>query len=340
MKRTIRIATRGSALALAQSRAVAAALSGAHDDLEVVLEVISTKGDRVLDVALNKVGDKGLFTAELEDALREGRADIAVHSMKDLPTELPPGLVLGAVCAREDPRDVLITRHELAYDLGLENDGTEGNAAAMLELMPEGMSIGTSSLRRRALVQGWRTDFDVRDLRGNVDTRLKRMGEGKYDGIILALAGIKRLGFWDAKQSDLRVPGLEGQLVAFPLLPDVFVPAACQGAVAIECREDDVATLDLIAPLRDQTTEVACGLERAFLNRIGGGCQVPSGVYASPIEGRMRINAVIASVDGTRTLTAESVAPPASANASVIRLADSLLERGGKEIVEECRRMA
>lgn len=332
------IATRGSALALAQSRAVAAALEAAHPGLTVELKVISTKGDRVLDVSLHRVGDKGLFTAELEAALLDGSAEIAVHSLKDLPTELPDGLCIGAICAREDPRDVLVIPLGLADDLGLTDPDAAG--ASALELIPEGAVIGTSSLRRRALLLAHRPDAVIRDLRGNVDTRLAKLASGNYAAIVLAAAGLRRLGVLSDGAPDFSLPGSPVRLAASPLPVDSFVPAACQGAVAIESRLSDPECQKLLEPIHCAATAAACGVERKLLGLLGGGCQVPAGVHAVTAEGRTTIHAVVSSTDGARVLAASSTVAPALAETMAGRLADSLLERGAREIIEECRKQA
>jgi len=329
------IATRGSALALAQSRAVAAAIEAAHPGVKVELNIISTKGDRVLDVSLHKVGDKGLFTAELEEALLAGTADIAVHSMKDLPTELPTGLGIGAVCRREDPRDAVILRTDLAKELGLLDERSDGSAA--MELLAEGAVIGTSSLRRKAAVLAWRPDADVRDLRGNVDTRLGKLANGDFDAILLAAAGMRRLGFLSDASPVLDMPKYSGELAAFLLDTEDCVPAACQGAVAIESRVGDAAVAALLAPLHCERTAGACTAERAFLATLGGGCQVPAGAHASIEDGRVSLSCVLSSPDGAQVLSASTTVALAVADTMARRVAQSLLDRGGREIIEQCR---
>jgi hydroxymethylbilane synthase len=252
--RRLILATRGSRLALAQSNMVADMLRAAHPDLEVELRVIQTKGDLVLDRALSKIGDKGLFVKEIEGALIEREADLAVHSCKDLESTTPDGLVLAAFPRRADPRDVLISRHGFKLDQ-----------------LPAGSTVGTSSLRRGCQIRSLRLDLRVIDLRGNVDTRLRKAQSDEYDAIVLAAAGLERLE------------------VAAPITeffdPQTFVPMVAQGALAIECRADDHDLRDLLQPLNDPATAIAVQAERAFLRRLQGGCQVPIAAYAT-VENR------------------------------------------------------
>jgi hydroxymethylbilane synthase len=359
LSRPIIIATRGSPLALAQSRQVAALLEAAHPGLVTELRIISTKGDQKLEVALSKIGDKGLFTAELEDSLRAGESDIAVHSLKDMPTEMPEGFVVGAVLEREDPRDLLILRSDVArntleerrertrlsgmFERVMEHDlnetADESAVADALDCVPDGGLLGTSSLRRRAMVLSVRPDLEVRDLRGNVDTRLLKLANSDVDATVLAAAGLRRLGYWNPESGLLDVPKFRDELKAFPLPVGAFVPAAAQGAVAIECREGDARVLELISAINHKPTEVAVTMERRFLGAIGGGCQVPAGVHVRPSEtaGKLDLIALIADPDGELMLPVEGEGLDPANPEPVDRMAATLLRSGGAEIVARCR---
>ena len=245
----VRIATRKSPLALWQAEYVKSALESAHPGIEVEIIGMSTKGDKILDTPLAKVGGKGLFVKELEVALQEQRADIAVHSMKDVPMELPPGLSIEAICPREDFRDAFVS-----------------NQFASLSTLPQGAKVGTSSLRRQCQLRAMRPDLQILDLRGNVNSRLRKLDEGQYDGIILAAAGLKRLKF-DERITDL-------------IAPEVSLPAVGQGAVGIECRSDDERTIKLLAPLNDPDSHVQVSAERSMNFQLQGGCQVPIAGFA------------------------------------------------------------
>ncbi len=304
---TLRIATRKSQLALWQANWVKGELERLHPGLRVELVKVVTKGDKILDVPLAKVGGKGLFVKEIEDALLEGRADIAVHSMKDVPTELPPGLHLPVICEREDPRDAWFCR-----------------SGASFRDLPAGSRVGTSSLRRQAQLRAVRPDLSFENLRGNVDTRLRKLDEGRYDAIVLAAAGVKRLGFAD------RITELLG--------PDVTLPAIGQGAVGIECRVDDPETNALIAPLRHEPTWITVTAERAFLARLEGGCQVPIAAFGELEDGTLRLRGLVGSLDGATLLRAERTGPAAEAAAMGRALAEELLDRGAREILEEVYR--
>jgi hydroxymethylbilane synthase len=330
------IATRGSALALWQARHVAAALERAHPGLKAELNIISTRGDRVLDVAISKIGDKGIFTAELEAALRDGSADIAVHSMKDLPTELPEGLCVGAVLEREDARDVLLMRRSS------DDRGTDSLAA-----LGDGAVLGTSSLRRKAMALSWRPDLDVRELRGNVDTRVGKLAKGQYDGVVLALAGLIRLGFWDAAAGEPARGGTyDGELMGTVLDAADWLPAACQGAVAVETRVADARVENLLGPLNHAATRAACLAERAFLAAVGGGCQVPVGAHATLLAGgkSLELHACILSADGGTELRGETRVPVGADGMPDLRpaeeLARTLLDRGGRDVLAACRQGA
>lgn len=301
---TLRLGTRGSPLALAQSREVIAALEGSHPGLRVELTVIRTSGDRIQDVPLATVGGKGLFVKEIEEALLAGRIETAAHSMKDLPAILPHGLTLGAITAREDPGDVLVARE-----------------ARTLEALPRGARVGTSSLRRRAQLLHRRPDLCVVPLRGNVDTRLRRLGEGALDAIVVAAAGLKRLGVRPANA------------VALPL--DVSLPAPGQGALGLEIRADDRSTAALVAALDDATSRLAVTAERAFLRRLAGDCNVPVAALGTVRGDSLTLTGLVASPDG-KTLIRDTVAGPAREGEALgAALAERLLARGADRILRE-----
>lgn len=305
----IRIGTRGSRLALWQADHVAARLAKAHPGLEPKRVVIRTTGDRVLDTALSRIGDKGLFTRELESALHEERIDVAVHSLKDLPTDMPGGLGIAAVLEREDPRDALVAR-----------DGLE------LAALPAGSRVGTSSLRRRAQLLALRPDLEIADLRGNVPTRIEKVQRGDVTAAVLARAGLVRLG-------------LEGH-VSQVLEPEQVLSAVGQGAVAVQSRAEDADTRRLLAPLDHGLTRLAVTAERSLLARLEGGCQVPVGALATIDGQRTRLRAIVASVDGRDVVRGEESAETpdlASAEALGVRLAERLLEDGADEILTRTR---
>lgn len=296
------IATRGSQLALAQARWVAARLAELAPGLAVELNIIKTTGDKILDVPLAQVGGKGLFVKEIEDALLEGRAGLAVHSMKDVPSELPPGLMLAAVSQREDARDVLVTRRGLG-----------------LETVPQGGRVGTSSLRRQAQLLALRPDLIMVPLRGNVETRLKKLDSENLDAVVLAAAGINRLGLKDVK--------------FFALEPAVMLPAVGQGALGLECRQDDAPLRDLVQALDHPPTAQAVAAERGFLARLEGGCQVPIAGHAVLEKGIVRFKGLVASLDGRRVVRGEGLAPPEQAADMGRSVAEEVLARGGREIL-------
>jgi hydroxymethylbilane synthase len=260
-----RIGSRGSQLALWQANHISEQLQ--QQGHTISIEVIKTTGDKIADVTLAKVGTKGMFTKEIEEALAEGRVDLAVHSLKDLPTELPAGFVLAAVPKREDARDAFVS---VKY--------------SRIEELPEGARVGTSSLRRQAQLQALGRSLELVPLRGNVDTRLRKLQAGEFDAIILAAAGLTRLGLSDAIREYIS--------------PDRMCPAAGQGALAIETRADDVETLETVKFLDDRATRAAVQCERACLNTLGGGCQVPIGAYAVPVPEGLLLHAVVVSPDG------------------------------------------
>ncbi len=300
MRTSLRIGTRGSQLALTQSRWVQACLRQRHPHLTVELVTITTSGDRFVEQPLSAIGGKGLFVKEIEEALLAGSIDCAVHSMKDVPGELASGLVIAAVPAREDARDVLITR-----------DGAE------LANLPRGARLGTSSLRRMALVRAARPDLEVTNLRGNVDTRLRKLNSGEFDAIVLASAGLRRLG--------IQPRGM----VSFD--PLQFTPAIGQGALAIESRDDDSA--EVVAVLDDARTRVAVSAERAFLCRAGGSCRTPLAAHATVDGDTLEMRALIASPDGRRVVRGERRGESAAATDIGAVLAEELLQKGGAEIL-------
>lgn len=302
MTQLVRIATRKSALALWQAEYVKAQLQAFHPGLAVELVPMSTQGDKILDTPLAKIGGKGLFVKELETAMLEGRADIAVHSMKDVPVEFPEGLMLSTICQREDPRDAFVSHHY-----------------ADLEALPQGAVVGTSSLRRQCQLKALRPDLTIRDLRGNVNTRLSKLDAGEFDAIILAAAGLIRLGF-------------EERIRAF-LPVEQSLPANGQGAVGIECRTDDSAIRALLAPLEHTPTRQAVLAERAMNRALQGGCQVPIGAFAVHEADQLWLRGLVGQLDGQQVLTAEVRGPAEDAEALGAALANQLLALGAGEIL-------
>ena len=302
MPRPLRIATRKSPLALWQAEHVAEALRAAHPGLAVELVGMSTQGDKILDTPLAKIGGKGLFVKELEQGLLEERADIAVHSMKDVPVELPDGLHIATVMAREDPRDALVSER----------------VGAIAEL-PEGARVGTSSLRRQCQLAARRADLAIVPLRGNVNTRLRKLDEGEFDAILLAAAGLKRLGF--------------GSRIRALLPIEESLPAIGQGEIGIECRSDDAATNALLAPLHDADTASCVTAERAMNRRLHGGCQVPIAGHATLHNGYLTLRGLVGEPDGSRVLRDEVRGAVAGAAALGEALAGRLLFRGADAIL-------
>lgn len=300
----IRIATRKSALALWQAEHVKAGLEAHHPGIRVELVTMSTRGDRILDSPLAKVGGKGLFVKELEQAMLEGRADIAVHSMKDVPVELPEGLELAVVLEREDPRDAFVS-----------------NRFDTFEELPQGAVVGTSSLRRQCQIRALRPDLEIRDLRGNVNTRLDKLDAGEFDAIILACAGLRRLGFESR--------------IAETLGPEVILPAIGQGAIGIECRSDDAAVRALIEPLGDARTATRVRAERALNARLEGGCQVPIGGYAEFDHGVVVLRGLVGRPDGSEIVQGVISGRPEDAEELGEVLAADLLGRGAADILAE-----
>jgi hydroxymethylbilane synthase len=296
----LRIGSRGSQLALWQAHHISDLLRTRGNTVEI--EIIKTTGDKITDVALAKVGTKGMFTKEIEEALLDNRIDLAVHSLKDLPTELTDDFEIAAITTREDPHDVFCS---------VKFSG--------IEALPRRANVGTSSLRRQAQLKALRPDLKIHALRGNVDTRLRKLESGDYDAIILAAAGLNRLG--------------KTQLVRQEIPLEVMTPAAGQGALAIEIRNGDTATRTVVAFLDDAAARATTTCERALLSKLGGGCQVPIGAFAEVLRGRLRLNAVVARPDGTKVLreTREGYDP--------VRLGEEvgeiLLRRGGNDILDE-----
>jgi hydroxymethylbilane synthase len=306
MPSALTIATRESPLALWQAEFVQRALQQAHPDLAVDLLGMTSRGDQLLDVPLAKVGGKGLFVKELETALLEGRAHIAVHSMKDVPMEFPAGLGLGVICQREDPSDAFVS-----------------NRYAALEDLPAGAVVGTSSLRRECQLRSRRPDLQVKFLRGNVNTRLRKLDEGEYDAIILASAGLLRLGF--------------AQRIAQSIAVEDSLPAGGQGAVGIELSSDDSQVLELLRVLHHVPTARRVTAERAMNQRLQGGCQVPIACYADYLPGtdRLWLRGLVGKPDGSLILRAEGEADAAEAEQLGIRVADDLLAQGAAEILAQ-----
>lgn len=303
MPREIRIATRKSALALWQAEHVKARLQQAHPGLKVSLVPMVSRGDKLLDAPLAKIGGKGLFVKELENALLDNQADIAVHSMKDVPMDFPEGLGLYCICEREDPRDAFVS-----------------NAFDSLEALPVGSVVGTSSLRRQTQLLARRPDLKIQFLRGNVNTRLAKLDAGEYDAIILAAAGLIRLGFESRIRSSISV--------------EDSLPAGGQGAVGIECRSADNEIHALLAPLHHHDTAVRVTAERALNKRLNGGCQVPIACYAVLEGEQLWLRGLVGQPDGSLLLRAESRAPALDAEQLGVRVAETLLEQGAAGILQ------
>ncbi|MFW2178270.1 MULTISPECIES: hydroxymethylbilane synthase [unclassified Moraxella] len=312
MLTTLNIATRQSPLALWQAEFIQAELQTLYPHLTINLVTMVTKGDKILDTPLAKIGGKGLFVKELEQALYEKRADIAVHSLKDVPMELPEGLMLGAYCEREQPTDAFVS-----------------NLYASLDELPQGAKLGTSSLRRQCQIQQYRPDLEIISLRGNVGTRLSKLDDGEYDAIILATSGLMRLGLTERIRHELAT--------------DISLPAVGQGALAIECRSDDSEVLDLLKPLNHEVSRLCVLAERAMNRHLQGGCQVPIAGFAQINDSQIWLQGRVGSVDGKVLLKAEHhnalvndvVENAEIAEAMGIVVAESLLEQGADEILKE-----
>ena len=303
MSREIRIATRKSALALWQAEYVKARLEQAHPGLKVSLVPMVSRGDKLLDAPLAKIGGKGLFVKELETALLENEADIAVHSMKDVPMDFPEGLGLYCICEREDPRDAFVS-----------------NTYASLDALPPGSVVGTSSLRRQAQLLARRPDLKIQFLRGNVNTRLAKLDAGEYDAIILAAAGLIRLGFEDRIRSSISA--------------EDSLPAGGQGAVGIECRSADSDVHALLAPLHHRETALRVTAERALNKHLNGGCQVPIACYALLEDDQLWLRGLVGQPDGGLLLRAEARAASSDAEALGVRVAEALLAQGADAILQ------
>ena len=301
---TIRIATRKSPLALWQAEHVAAGLRAANPGLHVELVPMTTKGDQILDSPLSRIGGKGLFVKELEQGMLADVADIAVHSMKDVPAELPPGLHLAVILPREDPRDAFLSMRYAGVDA-----------------LPEGARVGTASLRRQCQLKARRPDLEILTLRGNVGTRLGKLESGEYDAIILAAAGLKRLGL--------------GDRITKTLSTQESLPAIGQGAIGIECRADDERINALLAPLNHAETSTRVSAERAFNARLGGSCQVPLAGHAELVEGQLSLRGLVGRPDGSRVVAAGRWGSPADAEAVGTALAEELLAAGADEILRD-----
>lgn len=306
-QRTIRIGSRKSQLALVQTYWVQEQLQKHYPDRTFEVHTMSTQGDKILDVALAKIGDKGLFTKELEVGMLQNETDFAVHSLKDLPTNLPDGLILGCITERENPADALVV-HERHKD-------------KQLDTLPEGAVIGTSSLRRLAQLRHYYPHFEFKDVRGNLNTRLAKLDEGGYDALILAVAGLERLGM--------------GDRVHQVIPSDISLHAVGQGALGIECRSDDPEVLELLKTLEHQPTAWRCLAERSFLRNLEGGCQVPIGVNTTVEGDRLTLAGMVASLDGQRLIKDAIDGAASDAEQLGIELANRLRQQGASEILEE-----
>ncbi|WP_298608124.1 hydroxymethylbilane synthase [uncultured Thiothrix sp.] len=302
MAEIIRIATRTSPLALWQAEHVAARLQALHSDLQVELVGMTTRGDKILDSPLSRIGGKGLFVKELEVGMLEGSADMAVHSMKDVPMEFPEGLHLAVIMEREDPRDAFVSNHYQSLDE-----------------LPEGAVIGTCSLRRQMQLLARYPQLKTKDLRGNINTRLAKLDNGEYDAIILAAAGLIRMQF-------------AARITSY-LSPEQSLPAVGQGAIGIECRVNDPRIQELLAPLIHPATLIRVRAERAMNHRLHGGCQVPIAGFAELQDGELRMRGLLGYPDGSALFRAEAVGDPHNPEALGISIADSLLAQGGDKIL-------
>lgn len=304
MNKKITIATRESPLALWQARHIQSRLQALYPDIDIALLGMTTQGDRILDVTLNKIGGKGLFVKELEQALADGSADLAVHSLKDVPMVLPEGFALAAIASREDPRDAFVSNH-----------------FASLAELPPGSVVGTSSLRREAQLRARFPHLTIKPLRGNVGTRLAKLDAGEYDAIVLAAAGLKRLGL--------------GERIRESIAVEDSLPAAGQGALGIEIRADRADLRELLAPLHDASTAACVIAERALARRLNGSCQVPLAAYGEDDDGFLRLRALIARPDGSDLVRAEASGSLASAEALGLKVAELLLIEGAGSILHE-----
>jgi hydroxymethylbilane synthase len=306
MSRPLVIGSRGSKLALWQAEQAKARLLALNPEIDIRVEIIKTTGDVKTD-PLSVIGGKGVFTKELEDALFDGRIDLAVHSLKDLPTLLPDGLTISAICERDDPRDALVVRDDL-----------KARGGSILNL-PEKAVVGTSSQRRVAQLKSLRSDVVVRDVRGNVDTRLRKLDEGRYDALILACAGLRRLE-------------LEHRIDA-AISAEEMVPAVGQGAIVIETRAGDAFTIETTSALDHEETRLCCLAERAFLRSLGGGCQFPIAAHAIIDDGNLKLDGLVATPDGAKILRGQLSGPVADSDEIGSSLAAKLIERGANSLL-------
>lgn len=304
IKKPLTIGTRSSALALIQTQWVKTQLEKAHPKLEIELKIIQTQGDKILDIALSKIGDKGLFTKEIETQLLEGAIDLAVHSLKDMPTKQPRGLTIAAVTKREDPADVLVSKDGLVFSE-----------------LPTGAKILSGSLRRRSQLLFRRPDLEVVDVRGNIQTRLRKLDESDAQAIIMAAAGLKRAG-------------LESRVTEY-FRPIDFLPAPGQGALAIETRRDDEQTMERLTALEDKTCRTVTTAERWVLAHLEGGCQIPIGAFAWQENDRLHLKAMVADLQGNHVLYKDATAAIHQPEALGILVAEQLLAAGGKEILAD-----
>ena len=305
----LRIGTRGSELALWQANHIKTLLKHSFPEISADIEIIKTSGDKILDTPLAKIGDKGLFTKELEHALLQRRVDLAVHSLKDVPTFIPSGLTLAAILERDDVHDVFLAHPK--------------NSETRFASLPLHAAVATGSLRRKCQLLGARPDLNIVDLRGNLNTRMKKLEESQWSGMILAKAGVTRLG-WSARISEI--------------LPfDLMLPAVGQGALAVETRSDDDPVIGIIGTLQHQPTERAVTAERALLRELEGGCQIPIGALATILGEMLYLDAVVGSLDGRKIIRAFKIGAPADAEQIGINLAKELLQRGAGEILEHIR---
>lgn len=305
MKKIIRIATRKSPLAMWQAEFVKTELMRTHKDLEVILLPMLTKGDKILDVPLAKIGGKGLFTKELEERMLAGEADIAVHSMKDVPMKLPNGFALGAILERHSPSDAFVSNNFTCF-----------------ESLPQGSVLGTSSLRRKAQLMAKRPDLIVKDLRGNVGTRLAKLDAGEYDAIILATSGLQRLGLDERIRHEIDI--------------DICLPAVTQGTLGIEYFSDDKNTLEIIKELNHPESEIRTKTERAMNNHLEGGCQVPIGAFAEIINNKqIKLMGLVAELDGSIVLTSQSTGLIDFPEELGIKVAQDLLAQGASKILDK-----
>ncbi|MFH1703594.1 MAG: hydroxymethylbilane synthase [Nitrospirota bacterium] len=309
-KNRICIGTRGSKLALWQAEWVKSEIQHLHSEIEISLIKIKTTGDMILDVPLAKIGGKGLFVKEIEEAILRHKVDMAVHSMKDVPTELPEGLHLAAICRREDPRDALITKVQ----------SSEFKVQSYKDL-PHGATVGTSSLRRLCQLRNIRPDLKIVQLRGNLDTRIRKLDEGQFDAIIVAVAGVKRLGL--------------AYRITEILEPEICLPAIGQGAIGIECRVNDKVINAILGALNHQETSISVRAERALLRKLGGGCQVPIAAYARIEDGRVIMDGLVGSITGERVIKSHAEGKLEDHERLGTNLAEDLLSRGAKEILAE-----